>query len=56
MKTATYGYATSQRSRRFRQYSHTETIQGYDGEKEHINMNVFNGNRKEFEDYVRGEK
>ena len=40
----------------FWQYSHTETLSGYNGEEEHIDMNVFCGTREEFEDYLRGER
>ena len=38
----------------FWQYSHTEKLPGYEGDEEYIDMNVFNGNRKEFEEYIRG--
>lgn len=37
----------------FWQYSHTETLPGYNGEEEHIDMNVFNGSKKEFREYVK---
>ncbi len=37
----------------FWQYSHTETLPGYDGEEEHIDMNIFNGTRADFRKYVK---
>ena len=37
----------------FWQYSHTETLSGYDGEEEHIDMNVFAGSRAEFRRYLK---
>ncbi len=37
----------------FWQYSHTETLPGYDGEEEHIDMNIFNGSRTEFRRYIK---
>lgn len=43
-----------EREWRFWQYSHTETLPGYKGGEEHIDMNVFNGDKKEFRQYVKG--
>ena len=37
----------------FWQYSHTEILPGYDGEEEHIDMNIFNGSRSEFRRYIK---
>ena len=44
-----------EREWRFWQYSHTEILPGYKGDEKYIDMNVFNGSREEFYDYVRGE-
>ncbi len=41
---------------KFWQYSHTEKLPGYSGEEEYIDMNVFNGSKKEFLRYLKGEK
>lgn len=37
----------------FWQYSHTGKIAGYDGEEEHIDLNVFAGSRAEFRKYIK---
>ena len=37
----------------FWQYSHTEILSGYDGEEEHIDMNIFNGTHTDFRKYVK---
>ncbi|MBQ7119277.1 MAG: glycosyl hydrolase family 25 [Oscillospiraceae bacterium] len=37
----------------FWQYSHTEKLSGYSGGEEHIDMNVFNGSKEEFEAYLK---
>lgn len=42
-----------EREWKFWQYSHTETLPGYNGEEEHIDMNVFNGSKKEFREYIK---
>ncbi len=44
-----------EREWRFWQYSHTETLPGYKGDEAHIDMNVFNGNRKEFREYIKND-
>lgn len=37
----------------FWQYSHTEKLSGYSGSESHIDMNVFFGSEKEFEEYIK---
>lgn len=37
----------------FWQYTHTGKLPGYDGEEEHIDLNVFCGSEKEFKEYVK---
>ncbi len=44
-----------EREWKFWQYSHTETLPGYTGGEEHIDMNVFNGSKKEFREYIKND-
>lgn len=37
----------------FWQYSHTGKLPGYDGEEEHIDLNVFAGSRADFRKYIK---
>ncbi len=38
---------------KFWQYSHTGRLDGYSGDEKHIDLNVFYGSRKEFEEYIK---
>lgn len=41
---------------KFWQYSHTGKLEGYSGEEEYIDLNVFGGDEREFKEYLRREE